>query len=157
MTNVSELNATLSLLYNERTKGYDNNELISIVENKLKELLSGITNVEFEEEFYVVSFYSNYADEFYMESFSLIDSIEYKHFQNILEKIDFPEREFYFGTNEAIILSSEEIKTSFNFTKITKPVRDAIINYIGGDFGITISPTRIIEECEYIIELNNKN
>ena len=29
MTNVSELNATLSLLYNERTKGYDINELIS--------------------------------------------------------------------------------------------------------------------------------
>ena len=156
MTNVSELNATLSLLYNERTKGYDNNELISIIENKLKELLSGVTNVEFEEELYVVSFYSNYADEFDVESFSLIDSIEYKHFQNILEKIDFPEREFYFGTNESIILSSEEIKTSFNFTKITKPVRDTIINYIGSDFGL-ISPTRIIEACEYIIELNNKN
>ena len=156
MTNVSELNATLSLLYNERTNGYGNNELISIVENKLKELLSGITNVEFEEELYVVSFYSNYADEFDVKSFSLIDSIEYKHFQNILEKIDFPEREFYFGTNESIILSSEEIKTSFNFTKITKPVRDTIINYIGSDFGL-IYPTRIIEACEYIIELNNKN
>lgn len=146
--NISELNTTLSLLYHERTKGYGNSNLIFLAEEKLKELISGVTNPALEktedEEYYIAHFSGNYADEFDLESFSLMTSSEYYNSKSILENVNFEEDEFYFGTNEQLILSSEELKSDIKFIKITKEQYNTIDNVIGNDFGL-LSPTTIIE------------
>jgi hypothetical protein len=56
---------------------------------------------------YLVKFSSDWADEFTMEGFVIMNEEKFRHFMNCIENAEYP-RESYFGTNEFFEFSSKE-------------------------------------------------
>lgn len=59
--------------------------------------------------YYLVQYYGNYADEFDVYFHEVMSEAELEEAKDIIGKTDWRRKEFYFGTNEYIDVSTEEL------------------------------------------------
>lgn len=87
---------------------------------------------------YIVIESVNYADEFDIEGFKIIQGdSESDVMDGILENIEFPD-EFYFGTNEAVDYETEDdVRDALSITEIPDEDLKVIQKYFGDSFGLT--------------------
>ena len=63
---------------------------------------------------YLVKYDGNYADEFGVYFHFVMSDKELKEAKEVIEKIDWNEEQFWFGTNEEIYVSSGELLDALN-------------------------------------------
>lgn len=59
--------------------------------------------------YYLVVYNDNYADEFDVYFHTVMSEEQLKEAKNLISKTDWVDEEFYFGTNESILVSTEEL------------------------------------------------
>ena len=68
---------------------------------------------------YLVKYEFDYADEFDVYGFQILSDKEWENIQEAIKRTTYPQ-EYYFGTNEEIIIdSADELLRGFKATKIT--------------------------------------
>ena len=100
---------------------------------------------------YLVQYNGNYADEFDVYFHSIMTEEQLEEAKGLIQKVDWDEEEFYFGTNEYIDVSSSELLRNLNKAKeITdeqfKVLEDLGISHIS--FGDSLNWNTIVE-CVY--------
>ena len=102
--------------------------------------------------YYLIKYEDNWADEFDIETFSVMNEEQYNNFNNdlnnIISEIKDEEVEIYFGTNEEITITPSEFQNSLKITEIQKDFYDSIIRYGLNDYGL-ISIPLILENFKY--------
>ena len=95
--------------------------------------------------YYICKYDSNYADEFDLEGFSLFTEKEYKEYFNTIPKLDFYDKDIYFGTNECQNFSNvDELNNDLDWYELTKKEYKSVKNLLGKEYG-TLTPRNILD------------
>lgn len=99
-------------------------------------------------EYVLLTYSDSYADEFDIDSYSVMSLIKWNAIAAILTNLKNSEKdvetEIYFGTNEYITITANTLLQKIIVRKITKEEADIIKNYFGKEFGV-LSFNNIIE------------
>jgi len=101
--------------------------------------------------YYLIKFQSDYADEFDVYGFQIMNEKDYKRFQNTLKEyekylnINENSLEYYFGTNESITWESfDDLIKSITISGISAEKTDFLIEQFGDSWGASI-PTDLMD------------
>lgn len=84
----------------------------------------------------IVTLDYNFADEFDTPSLWLTTEDEYKDFLQKVRELNNYELEYYFGTNEAIIITPSELLNSLTYNHISEITYKEMTKVLGSSFGI---------------------
>lgn len=98
---------------------------------------------------YLVKFEADYADEFDVYGFRVMNESQFQEFTANLEKIKFPQ-EVYFGTNEAVEFESlDEYKRAFKSKEIDRNEHLVLKRLFGNDWYGTVDFGHFLQIEDY--------
>ena len=88
---------------------------------------------------YLVKYEFDYADEFDVYGFQILSDKEWENIQEAIKRTTYPQ-EYYFGTNEEIIIdSADELLRGFKATKITDEEVEVFKKFFGKSYSDSVS------------------